>query len=253
VPGSYQLTSYNAETGEKLWWIRGLSWQPKSAPIVDGETVYAHWWESGGESEQPAETPEFSEVLAKYDTNHDGKLSREELAAEPKLFRGFYEIDLGQDGFLDDRDWNFYRAKRASRNLLIAVRHGGRGDLTNSNVIWSMQKFLPNVPSPLLYQGVLYIVKDGGIVTSIDPKTGSILKQARLPGAVDTYYSSPVGGAGKVYLFSQTGKATVLKAGAHWEILASNDMDEETFATPAPVGSRLYVRTRSGLYCFEER
>jgi outer membrane protein assembly factor BamB len=74
-----------------------------------------------------------------------------------------------------------------------------------------------------------------------------------LPGAVDTYYSSPVGGAGKVYLFSQTGKATVLKAGAHWEILASNDMDEETFATPAPVGSRLYVRTRSGLYCFEER
>jgi outer membrane protein assembly factor BamB len=114
-----------------------------------------------------------------------------------------------------------------------------------------MQKFLPNVPSPLIYQGVLYLVKDGGILSSVDPKTGKILKQARVTGALDTYYSSPVAAAGKIYLFSQTGIATVLKAGGEWEILASNDMDEQVFATPAIVDNKLYVRTRGALYCFQ--
>jgi outer membrane protein assembly factor BamB len=253
VPGSYQLTSYNAETGEKLWWIRGLSWQPKSTPVVDGETVYAHWWEAGGEAEVPTETPSFAEMLAKYDKDHDGRLSPGELGEEPRLLRNMGDIDLDGNGYLEERDWNFYRAKRASRNALIAVRHGGRGDLTGTNLIWRMQKFLPNVPSPLLYQGVLYLVKDGGIVTSLDPKTGKILKQGRLAGALDTYYSSPVGGAGKVYMISQNGKASVLKAGGEWEVLAVNDLDDECYATPALVDNRIYLRTRSTLYCFAEK
>src|SRR5262249_31544294 len=160
--------------------------------------------ESGGEAEAPSETPEFREMLAKYDANHDGKLSKDELTGDQRLQRNFVEIDLALDGFIDARDWDFYRAKRASRNRLIAVRpNGARGDLTNTHIVWSMQKFLPNVPSPLLYQGVLYIVKDGGIVTSIDPKDGKILKPGRLPGAVDTYYASPVAAAGQIYLLSQ--------------------------------------------------
>jgi len=115
-----------------------------------------------------------------------------------------------------------------------------------------MQKYLPNVPSPLLYQGVIYLVKDGGIVTSLNPKTGHILKQGRLTGALDTYCSSPVGGAGKVYMISQNGQATVLKAGEQWEILALNDLEDECYATPAIVDNRMYVRTRGMLYCFEE-
>lgn len=63
VPGAYQLASYSAKTGEKLWWITGLSWQPKSTPVVDGDMIYAHWWENGGEAEQPTETPAFEEML----------------------------------------------------------------------------------------------------------------------------------------------------------------------------------------------
>lgn len=253
VPGSFQLTSYNAETGEKLWWIRGMSWQPKSSPVVDGEMIYAHWWEYGGEADEPGEELSFAEALSRYDTNRDGLISPAELASEPRLYQSFYMIDLDGNGVLNERDWNFYRARRAARNSLIAVRHGGRGDLTGANVIWRMQKYLPNVPSPLLYLGVLYLVKDGGIVTSVNPKTGQILKQARLQGGADTYYSSPVGGAGKVYMISQSGKATVLKAGGQWDILSLNDLEEECYATPAIAGNRLYIRTQSALYCFEER
>ena len=250
VPGAYNLTSYNAATGEKLWWIRGMSWQPKSSPVIDGDMIYAHWWEAGGEAETSTETPSFEDMLAKYDANKDGRLSADELKSEPRYARGFGETDLNSDGVLDRRDWEFYRARRASRNAIIAVRHGGRGDLTGSNVVWRMQKFLPNVPSPLVYQDVLYLVKDGGIVTSLDPKTGRILKQGRLAGALDTYYSSPVGAAGKVYMISQNGKAAVLKAGAEWEVLAVNDLDDECYATPAIVDNRLYIRTRGTLYCF---
>ena len=251
VPGAYQMTSYNAETGEKLWWVRGMSWQPKAAPQVEGSIVYAHWWESGGEAEEPTETPEFAEVLAKYDKDGDKKLSSDELAPEPKLQRGLSDIDLNADNLIDDRDWNFYRAKRASRNTLIAIRAGGRGDVTNSpNVLWRIQKYLPNLPSPLLYEGIIYLIKDGGILTAVSAKDGSILKQARLPAAIDTYYSSPVAAAGLIYTISQQGKGTVIRAGADWQILSSSDFGETVTGTPAIVGDRIYVRTKSTLYCF---
>ena len=253
VPGSYNLVSYNARTGEKLWWINGLSWQPKSTPVIDGDVVYAHWWENGGEAEQPTETLTFEEILSRFDANHDKKITREEFAAEPRLQRGFPDTDLGSDGFVDERDWNFYRARRASRNALLAVRLGGRGDLTGSaNILWRMQKFLPNSPSPLLYEGVLYLIKDGGILTSLNPKTGEILKQGRLTGALDTYYASPIASGGHVYLLSHQGKMTVLKAGASWEIVGGADFEDECFATPAIADDSIYLRTRSALFCFRK-
>jgi outer membrane protein assembly factor BamB len=252
VPGAYQVTSYRADTGEKLWWARGFSWQPKSLPVIDGDMIYVHGWEGGGEAETPTETPTWEETLAQYDKDKDGRIVPGEL--EPRMQKSFYLLDLDSrgKGYLNARDWEFYRARRAARNTLLAIKYGGRGDITSSGVVWRMQKFLPNVPSPLVYEGVLYLVKDGGILSSVDTKTGKILKQARLTGALDTYYSSPVAAAGKIYLFSQAGKATVLKAGGEWEILASNDMDEQVFATPAFVDNKMYVRTQTALYCFEE-
>jgi outer membrane protein assembly factor BamB len=251
VPGSYQLTSYDARTGEKLWWIGGLSWQPKSTPVVEGDMVYAHWWEAGGENEGATVTPEFSELLKKFDANGDRRISLEEFASDARQQKALPNNDLDNDGQLDEREWNAYRARRASRNALLAVRAGGRGDLTGgANIVWRIQKNLPNVPSPLLYRGVMYLVKDGGIFTSLDPKTGRVLKQGRLPGALDTYYSSPVAGAGHVYAISQSGKMTVVKAGAEWEPEALNDFEEDCFATPAIAGDALYVRTRAALYCF---
>ncbi len=251
VPGAYQLTSYAVETGERLWWVRGLSWQPKSAPVIGGDLIFAHSWEFGGEAEEPSETPTFAETLVAYDSNRDRKISQVELP-DPRMQKSFYLLDLDGNGTLDERDWDFYRARRAARNALVAVRHGGRGDVTGTHVAWRMQKFLPNVPSPLLYDGVLYIVKDGGILTSLDPASGKILKQARLNRAPGTYYSSPVAADGKIYLISQEGKATVLRAGAQWEVLAVNDLDDECYATPALVGDRIYLRTRSRLYCLAQ-
>jgi outer membrane protein assembly factor BamB len=112
------------------------------------------------------------------------------------------------------------------------------------------RKGIPNVPSPLIYQNVLYIIKEGGVLTSLNPLTGEVLRQGRVTGALDAYFASPVAADGKLYLTSHAGHVAVLKAGAQWEILGVNDMAEECFATPALDDGRVYVRTRTTLYCF---
>jgi hypothetical protein len=86
----------------------------------------------------------------------------------------------------------------------------------------------------------MYLMKEGGIVSSVDPANGKILKQGRTPEALEPYYASPVAADGKIFLVSASGKVTVLKADAQWEILA----------TPAIAGSNIFIRTRGALYSF---
>ncbi|MBI4909567.1 MAG: PQQ-binding-like beta-propeller repeat protein [Acidobacteria bacterium] len=250
VPGAYQVAAYYADTGEKAWWVRGFSWQPKSLPVIDGDMIFAHGWEGGGDAETPTETPVFAEALVQKDKDKDGLLTAQEFSDDARVQRNFYTVDLDNSGKVDEREWEFYRAKRSARNTLVAIKTGGRGDVTQSHVVWRMQKFLPNCPSPLVYDGVVYLIKDGGILTAVDRNTGAVLKQGRLPGAIDTYYASPVASGGRLLFLSQHGKATVIKAGREWEVLATSDFEEETFATPAIVDGRMYLRTKSALYCF---
>src|SRR5262245_37880658 len=153
IPGSYLVVGYNLATGEKLWWVRGMAWQQKSAAIVDGVMIYVCGWESGGDSATPAESPTWKEALVKYDADGDGKLTPQEVLRE---FRNFGEYDLDRDRLMNEREWDFYRSRKASQNSFVAIRAGGRGDVTNSRVVWRYRKSLPNVPSPLLYKGVLY-------------------------------------------------------------------------------------------------
>ena len=94
------------------------------------------------------------------------------------------------------------------------------------------------------------MVKDGGVMTTLNPETGEVLKQGRIPNALEPYWASPVGADGKVYMISQAGKLSVFKAQGDWEILKVNDLNDEVFATPALGDNRIYVRTRSTLYCF---
>ena len=91
---------------------------------------------------------------------------------------------------------------------------------------WRLTKELPDVPSPLFYKGVLYLAKNGGIVTALDPKTGDILKQTRLQGAFDKFFASPIGADGKIYLTSESGKIAVVSASRELNLLAVNDLGE---------------------------
>ena len=90
-------------------------------------------------------------------------------------------------------------------------------------------------------------------MTTFNPRTGSLLREARLKDAIGDYYASPVAGDGKIYFVSKDGKATVIRKGADWEILAVNDLEDDTFATPAIFDNKLYLRTRGMLYCFSDQ
>ena len=101
-------------------------------------------------------------------------------------------------------EWNYYKAAMDSENGMLAIRLGGSGDMTDKSTKWTYRRAVPQLPSPLVYQNVLYMVNDGGIVTTLNPETGEVIKQGRLKGAIDAYYASPVAGDGKVYMASET-------------------------------------------------
>jgi len=257
APGAYQMVSYDLKTGARLWWVTGMAWQVKGVPVVvpdsvSGATIYMNTWESGGDFETPPQVDSWEAILARYDADKDGRLSPGEISA---VIHGFKDYDLNKDGYLDREEWEAYtRLRNASNNLMAIKLDGAESGDVSSKVLWRHRKTLPNVPTPVLYNGALFLVKDGGLVTTLNPGTGEVFKQGRIPGAIEQYWSSPVAGDGKVYLLSQSCKLSVLSGQAQWEVLRVNDIagdsDGECFATPAIADHSLYVRTRGWLYCF---
>jgi outer membrane protein assembly factor BamB len=257
VPESFQLSAYDVKDGHRVWWVRGLACEMKSVLSIDGDMGYVNGW--GFPQNQPGQqvaSLSWEEGLKRYDKNGDGKISVDEISGDTMFDRmlspkvGFTAFDLNRDGSLDEKEWAVMRAMLAAENGLLAIKLGGSGDVTDGAIKWKYQRPVPQVPSTLLYNGVLFMVNDSGILIAIDPENGSVLKQGRLKGAIDKYFASPVGADGKVFLVSQDGTVSVVAAKADWEILAVNPLDDEVFATPAIADGRIYVRTKSTLYAF---
>jgi outer membrane protein assembly factor BamB len=259
IPESFQLSAYSIADGKQLWWVRGLACEMKSVASIDGDTLYVNGW-GFGQNQAGTQIPtiDFAEGLKRYDTNGDGFVGRDEMARDSKdrmerMLRpeaGFDAFDGNRDGKLDVKDWQVFRAMLAAENGLMAIALGGSGDMTATAVKWKYLRPVPQVPSTVLYQGVLYMVNDSGILISFNPQTGDVIKQGRLKGAIDKYFASPIGADGKIWLVSQDGTVSVVAARGDWEVLQVNTLDDEVFATPVPADGELFVRTRSALYNF---
>ena len=246
VLGTTRLDAYDLSSGAQRWWMPLASSGALGTPVAHGDTLVV----STLGSNEP-ELITFAAALAKYDKDKDGRLSMEEFRVDPDYGEHFGWIDENDDKFIVAEEWNTARSLGLGEWGAIAVRPGNaKGQLESAAVRWRLQKNIPYIPTPLLYQGVYYMVKTGGIITSLDPMTGRILKVGRSPNALGEYYASPVAADGKVFLANTDGKISVLKAGAEWEVLAVNDINDEVSATPALSDGRLYVRTRGALYCF---
>jgi len=255
LPESFQLSAYSVEDGKRVWWVRGLACEMKSIASNDGEYLYINGW--GFPQNQPGQqvkTVSFEEGLARYDKDGDHQIAKSETSGnEPmdRMLNGAFEaFDTDRNEKLNEKDWEVFRLMMASENGLLSIKMGGKGDQTATAIRWRYQKPVPQVPSTLLYKGVLYMINDSGILISFDPATGKVIKQGRLHGAIDKYFSSPVAADDKVILIGQGGQVSVLKAGGEWEVLAVNELDDECFATPAIADGRIYIRTRSALYSF---
>lgn len=256
IPESFQLTAYSLADGRKLWWVRGLACEMKSVASTDGRTLFINGWGfAQNQAGTQIPTVPFEDALARYDKNGDRFVGMDEAGGSEPMDRmlrpgAFVAFDQSRDGRLDAQEWDVFRAMLAAENGLLAISLGGEGDMTERAIRWRYLRPVPQVPSTLLYQGVLFMVNDSGILIAFDPETGKVLKQGRLKGAIDKYFASPVGADGKVWLVSQDGTVSVVSARADWDILAVNPLDDEVFATPVPDNGQLFIRTRSALYAF---
>ena len=248
VGGSFEWAAYSVETGEKRWWVAGMPAQPKASPIVSGRQVIisAPVFADGA----PESAFSFS-INHNLDLDGNGRISRGEAAAHQRLAKGFVNFDLDRDGEIDKSEWDRRMAAIRGKSTLIALESPSRGDVTESAISWRRERAVPNVPTPLLYEGVLYLLKEGGILTTLDATTGGILKQARLPAAPSAYFASPVAADGKVFAISEDGQVSVIEAGREWRPLYVSGLGESVYATPAIEGRSVYVRTAKALYRFD--
>src|SRR5439155_23159042 len=128
---------------------------------------------------------------------------------------------------------------------MTAVKLGENGP--EGKPLWKTREIQPGMPSPLVYLGKVYATNGNGFVCCGEARTGKLFYKERVKGA---FSASPVGGDGKVYCLNETGVTTVLDANAEtFEVLATNDLGEETLGTPAISGGCLFIRTNKTLFC----
>lgn len=132
-------------------------------------------------------------------------------------------------------------------NVFMAIRPGGRGDITDTHVVWRYERSAPYISSPVVVGDYLYAVKNGGIMTCLNAKTGEVVWQERLP-ARGSYYASLVAGDGRIYALSEDGDATVVAAKPDFEVLSSNSLGERTMATPAVSDGQMFIRSDETLF-----
>ncbi len=250
IAGSLQLSAYDVETGEKLWWFNGLSRIVDSTPVVSGGLVYIATWTPGGDPGERISMEPFPQALTSYDKNMDKMISADELPKDSPVLDRFFRIDLNQNKQLEEDEWKRHALVfEKAQNVAVAIEPGTRGALAPQYVRWSYNRGLPTVPSSVVYDGVLTMVKDSGIVTLVDIDNGKMIHQFRAEGR-GNYYASLVAGDGKVYLTSESGTVTVLKSGRAGSILSSHDFGERVMASPVIADGAIYFRTVDALYCF---
>ncbi len=128
---------------------------------------------------------------------------------------------------------------------LIAVRANGKGDVTDSHIVWKTGKTVPKRSSQLIVGDLFFMANDSGVVSCLDAKTGKLHWQKRLDGE---YWASPLYGSGRLYFSSKSGKTVVLAAKPEFELLAENQLDAGINASPAVAGDDLILRTFTHLY-----
>lgn len=131
---------------------------------------------------------------------------------------------------------------------LLAVRPDGHGDVTGTHVAWRLTRGVPNKPSVLLVDDLLFMTTDAGVASAVEAKTGAVVWTGRIGG---THSASPVYADGRVYFFSEDGKTIVVEAGRTFKVLAENTLGDGFMASPAIAGKAFFVRSHSHLYRIE--
>lgn len=135
------------------------------------------------------------------------------------------------------------------KSQLFAIRPDGAGDVTATHIVWKFARSVPQKPSILLVDDLIYMINDVGIASAVEAKTGSLVWQSRVGG---TFSASPLYANGRIYVFDEDGKTTVLQAGREFKVLGENQLENGFMASPAVAGNALFLRTSTDVYRIEE-
>jgi outer membrane protein assembly factor BamB len=254
VSGNLQATGYTLADGRERWTVGGLeAVSVCPSPVVTDSAVYLMSRSLGGGSGLP---PQFEALLPIADVDKDGRLSFQE--AVPLQGDGAFSfVDRDRDGFVTTEELAGAAAYlRRAEYGLFALRDpvSQTGDLTDTHVQWRHQKGIAKVTSPVLIDGRLIVVQDGGMVTATEAATGRILfERERLgPDGGGDYFASPISDGRRVCFASLRGVVTIAEIGEAPVIVHQSRLEGTLAATPALVGPRMYVRTSSKLYAIGE-
>jgi outer membrane protein assembly factor BamB len=269
VHSARAVQAVDLATGKQIW-KTGCSTTATSTPVVTNDEVIVATWHQTGESSQTPVLSTFEKLLEDRDKNKDGVIAGKEF---PRLMifhrsegteapKNGYPlrlsmVDRNKDGQVDKEEWA--KAKSASearresyeKHGLLAIDINSEGTPEADQIRRLADDGIPEVPSPMVHGSHVYFVKNGGILTCLDLKTGERVYRMRTRGR-GTHYASPVIADGKLFTTAGAGQISVLSLGADPEILAVNDLKDGVYATPAIVDGTIYVRTHSSLFAFRK-
>jgi outer membrane protein assembly factor BamB len=170
-------------------------------------------------------------------------------AYDPETGREIWTVTYG-DGFSNVPtpvfdDGLVYVSTGFQEPWMLAVRADGRGDVSKTHVAWVERRGAPLTPSPVVVGSELYIVSDTGVATCLDRKSGAIRWQQRLGG---NFSASPIVADGRIYFLSEEGVGTVIAPGREFRKLATNPINETTFASMAVSDGSIFIRSDRHLY-----
>jgi len=260
INGAGFMKAYDLNNGEERWSLPGVTYEPCVTPTVGEGMVFVTSYNMKINTEA-IRPPKWTDLIAELDTDGDGELTFEETKPNKSILSrydadgegdhplwGFHRfLDNDKNGKITETEWPKFENWINTfpyENALMAVKPD-----TSAEIVWRVEKGIPEIPSPLYYHNKVYMVKNGGMVTCVDAKTGEVKYRDRL-GAGGPYYASPVGGDGKIYTASIRGVVTVFSAGDELNVLARNKLGERIGATPALVDGKIYIRTDKHIYVF---
>ena len=253
VAGSLWVRSYDLKDGRQRWSARGMARVSNASPVAADGLLFVSSWNVGGDEDDRVVMEPFEAFAAVNDTSKDGILIRDEFPKGPVKDR-FSQMDADKDERVTKAEYEMMRSMFAeAANQLFAIKPGGSGDITDTHVVWQVSKHLPYVSSPVVANGRVFTMKNGGLASCYDARSGSPIYQAERVAAPGDYYSSAASADGRIYVASQRGTVVVLdSASITLKVLARNELHAAIFASPAIVDGVIYLRTDKHLFAFGE-
>lgn len=218
------VVALDAKTGKQRWKAsRGLSRISHGTPAI--------WKAPDGRVQVISEA---GDVLQGFDFKTGARLWTSEVIGEGKV----PSVVLGDGLAFTSGGWG-------GKESIKAFRLGGAGELRESNLVWEQKKGMPKVPSMIYVKPYLFAITDGGVATCMNAATGELLWQQRVGG---NFSASPVAAEGRIYFAGDNGETTVIKAGATFEVLAKNPLNESLQASPAISQGQIFIRTERHLF-----